>query len=68
MTRIQEERIKFGKKVKKRLVDKGMTSKELARLLGVKPQYVSKIICGERSGLKYRSQIMKILDMTDDAA
>lgn len=67
MSKMQEENIMFGKKVKKRLVDKGMTSKELAKMLNVDPRYISMIICGRRSGIKYKKRIMEILDMTDAA-
>lgn len=67
MTKTQKENVMFGKKVKKRLVDKGMTSKELAEMLNVDPRYISMIICGRRSGIKYKKRIMEILDMTDAA-
>ncbi len=53
----------FGKQVKRRLIDVGMTSKELAQLLKIKPQYLSLICTGKRSGIKYRRKIMDILGM-----
>lgn len=53
----------FGKRVKRRLIDVGMTSKELAGLLNIKPQYLSQICTGRRSGIKYRRKIMEILGM-----
>ena len=53
----------FGKQVKRRLIDVGMTSKELAQLLKIKPQYLSLICTGKRSGIKYRKKIMEILGM-----
>lgn len=67
MTQIRKENIKYGKQVKKRLVDLGMTSKDLAAKLHVDPRYISKIIRGERSGLKYRNRIREILRMEDAA-
>ena len=40
----------FGRKVRKRLIDKNMTQVELAALLGCNKQYIHKILVGERSG------------------
>lgn len=56
----------FGKKVKKRLIDIGMTQVELAALVGCNKQYLHKILCGERSGQKYLDDIAKALEI--DAA
>lgn len=67
LTQIRKDNIRYGKKVKKRLIDLGMSSKELAEKLQVDPRYVSKIIRGERSGLKYRNRIREILKMEDAA-
>lgn len=53
----------FGKQVKKRLIDKNMTAKQLADALGTTPQYLNKILHGERSGEKYIEAIKIILDM-----
>lgn len=53
----------FGKQVKKRLIDKNMTAKQLADALGTTPQYLNKILHGERSGDKYIEAIKIILDM-----
>lgn len=66
-TRIVKENIRFGKIVKKRLVDMNMTSKELAGILDIDPRYISKIVRGERSGLKYRKRIMEILGLEEAA-
>lgn len=63
MTADVEANVEFGKKVKKRLLDVGMTSRELAALLNVRPQYISSICTGRRSGIKYRRKIMEILGM-----
>lgn len=53
----------FGRKVKKRLIDKDMTQVELAALIGCDKQYLHKILTGERSGKKYIEQISKILEI-----
>lgn len=63
MTADVEANVEFGKKVKRRLLDVGMTSRELAVLLNIKPQYMSLICTGKRSGIKYRRKIMEILGM-----
>ena len=63
MTADVEANVEFGKKVKRRLLDVGMTSRELAELLNVRPRYISSICTGRRSGIKYRRKIMEILGM-----
>lgn len=57
----------FGKKVKKRLIDMGMTQTELAALLGVNKVYVTMILYGQRSGKKYQGEIMRILGIHEAA-
>ncbi len=53
----------FGRQVKKRLIDRNMTARQLAEMLGTTPQYLNKILHGERSGGKYIEAIKKILEM-----
>ena len=53
----------FGKLIVNQLVNKGMTAKQLADELGTTPQYLSKIIHGDRSGGKYIEAIRRILDI-----
>lgn len=53
----------FGRKVRKRLIDKNMTQVELAALLGCNKQYIHKILVGERSGKKYIEAISRMSDM-----
>lgn len=53
----------FGRKVRKRLIDKNMTQVELAALLGCNKQYIHKILTGERSGKKYVDEIVRILEI-----
>lgn len=57
----------FGRQVKKRLVDMEITQVELAEMLGTNKQYINKILCGERSGKKYISEISKILKIESAA-
>lgn len=57
----------FGKKVKKRLIDMDMTQVKLAEMLGIKKQYITKIICGEMKSSKYIEEISKILDINEVA-
>lgn len=53
----------FGKLIKKKLIDNGMTARQLADALGTTPQYLNKILHGERSGGKYIADIRKILEI-----
>lgn len=53
----------YGKEIKKKLIDRDMTARQLADLLGTTPQYLNSIFHGERSGEKYREAIRKILDI-----
>lgn len=53
----------FGTKVRKKLIDLGMTQVELAALVGCNKQYLHKILCGERSGQKYLDEISRVLDI-----
>ena len=57
----------FGRTVKKKLIDRGMTQVELAALIGCGKQYLHKILTGERSGRKYMGEIARILGI-DEAA
>ena len=43
---------KLGKQIKKKLIDNDMTAAQLADALGTTPQYLNKILHGERSGEK----------------
>lgn len=53
----------FGRQVKKRLIDRNMTAVQLAEMVGTTPQYLNKILHGERSGGKYIEAIKKILEI-----
>ena len=58
----QERLTPFGQNIRKKLIDRNMTQVELAALLGCNKQYLYKILTGERSGKKYRNEIIRILD------
>lgn len=53
----------FGIAVKKALVDKGMTQVELANKIGTSKQYLTFILCGERTGNKYMDSIITVLEL-----
>lgn len=55
----------YGNKVKKRLIDMGMTQAELAELIGVGRPYVCRILSGDRSGEKYKADIDRILEISE---
>ena len=49
--------------MKKGLIDKNMTARELADQVGTSPQYLNKIIHGVRPGNKYLAEISRILEI-----
>lgn len=61
MDRAYKELTPFGKEVAKALVDRDMTRKELAEILGITPQYLSYILNGTRSGKRYIPDIVAAL-------
>ena len=54
---------KLGKQIKKKLIDNNMTAAQLADALGTTPQYLNKILHGDRSGEKYIEKIREILNI-----
>lgn len=54
---------KTGKKIKKGLVDKDLSARQLSEMVGTTPQYMNKIIHGVRSGDKYMGDICRILEI-----
>lgn len=52
-----------GKKIKKGLVDKDLSARQLSEMVGTTPQYMNKIIHGVRSGEKYMGDICRILEI-----
>ncbi|QHQ59615.1 helix-turn-helix domain-containing protein [Anaerocolumna sedimenticola] len=53
----------LGAEIKKCLIDKQMTQKELAKKIGVSPKYIHLILYGERSGKKYIPAIVSFLGL-----
>lgn len=52
---------KYGIEVKKKLLELGMTQKQLAERVGVGENYLTMILTGRRSGRKYRDKMQQIL-------
>lgn len=52
-----KEATKYGKSVKYRLIENGMTASELAKEIGTSPQYLSKMLLGEKPVHKYQDKI-----------
>lgn len=57
----------FGKRVRKRLIDLEMKQTELAGMLGISPQALSRMLKGERTDRRYREEIIRILGMEKSA-
>jgi transcriptional regulator with XRE-family HTH domain len=55
-----------GIKIKKGLIDKNMTQRDLAKNLKMNEQYLADIIRGRRSGNKYIVRIYKELNLDPD--
>lgn len=53
----------IGKQIKKRLIDKNMTARQLAAAVGTSPQYLNSILHGRKPIDKYREAIQKVLEM-----
>lgn len=53
----------LGKYITKVLVDREMSKAELAKQVGISPQYLNCIIRGMRSGKKYMPYIVKVLEL-----
>lgn len=53
----------LGREIKHKLIDRGMTQRQLAAALGIAPQYITKILSGQRSGERYILKICTMLDI-----
>lgn len=60
------EKKKFGKRVKKQLIELEMTQRDLAKKVGVHENYLTDILNGRRSGEKYKEKIQKIIKIKND--
>ncbi len=52
----------FGRDVKKRLIELGMTQRELAEKIGTSSQYLNAILNGRKTGEKYVPKIIQFMD------
>lgn len=59
----KKQREEFGKEVRKKLIEIGMTQKDLALAVGASERYIWHITHGRRKGTKYLTKIIKILCM-----
>ena len=53
----------FGVAVKKRLLDKGLTQKELEAAVEAPANYLTMVLRGKRAGKKYVSRIATVLEI-----
>jgi len=58
----------FGKYVVKSLTDRDMTRAQLAASIGTSPQYLSYILNGTKSGIKYLDKIIAELELDPNKA
>ena len=52
-----------AKTVKKELIDRNMSQKELANLVGISQKYLIEVLSGRRAGTKYWAEIERVLDI-----
>ncbi|WP_371748115.1 helix-turn-helix domain-containing protein [Paenibacillus nuruki] len=57
----------FGLKVRKRLLDLGISQIQLAEQIGTSKSYLNHVLYGERSGKKYKCKIIDHLKMEDES-
>lgn len=53
----------FGIEVKKKLIELDMTQREFSKQIGINENYLTDILKGRRAGTKYRSKIIKKLQL-----
>lgn len=58
--------INFSLKVRTELLKRGMSLRDLAELIGVSPDYVSKILTGRRKAPARRIQIIETLEVQNE--
>lgn len=56
------ERAELGREIKKRMIDLGISQREVARRVPMRYQYLNRVLKGEKSGDKYWPRIMEVLD------
>lgn len=65
MVKRRQKLTPFGKAIKKRAVEKDMSLADVATAVGLSRQYLSSIMTGRRTGQKYRSKIINLLELTE---
>jgi transcriptional regulator with XRE-family HTH domain len=53
----------FGLEIRKKLLELGMTQRELAELVGASEEYIWHITHGRRKGTKYITKITEVLNL-----
>jgi transcriptional regulator with XRE-family HTH domain len=53
----------FGLEIRKKLIELGMTQRELAELVGASEEYIWHITHGRRKGTKYVERIKEVLNL-----
>lgn len=56
----------MNKTLKKYLIDRNMTMRELAAKIGTTPGYLSEIVNGKVDGFNWREKIAKVLEVSYD--
>ncbi len=63
MTKSRDPKVLFGIEVRKKLIEVGMTQKQLADEVGATEEYIWHITHGRRRGTKYIPNIIRVLKM-----
>jgi len=63
MPKEKKQLTRFGLEVKIKLIEKGITQRELAGEVGITFSYLSMILYGYRPGLKHMNKIAGILEI-----
>ena len=61
----KDTKVLFGIEIRKKLLELGMSQKELASQIGASENYIWHITHGRRKGTKYMSKITEILKLDD---
>ncbi|WP_018752645.1 helix-turn-helix domain-containing protein [Paenibacillus sanguinis] len=65
--RQKRELTPIGKVIKKRLIEVGITHRQLAQEIGTSEQYLNSILFGARSGRNYLPKIARALEIEFDS-
>ncbi|WP_069997847.1 helix-turn-helix domain-containing protein [Cellulosilyticum sp. I15G10I2] len=63
MTKLKDPKVLFGIEVRKKLIEVGMTQRELAEAVGATEEYIWHITHGRRKGTKYIPKIITVLKL-----